>query len=527
MGNKRKKARARYSKFGVAGGRHSLKTKKRERQCKKKLQETLRSLKKPEIMCIKKNNNLKLTFSRLLVQRAKRYIINKESDSMKIKLTATDAEEIHGNRILNLSTLKIHVSEIATHSALCEKGRELAMNGIDPIVLVSEKRDGLQSIVKARCKGCEKDFIMKNSDNINSDDSEISEINVKGVWGSMVTGGGCSSMNEFLGTLGIPGVNQRKYSKIEDQIGDWWRTVLQEDMAEAGREERENAIKNNSFHEGVPSITVVCDGGWCKRSHKHTYNAMAGVGVIFGLHTKKLLHIGIRNKLCYICSAAESKKQTPREHKCFKNWDDSSQAMESDIILEGFLNCENVHGVRYMKVIADGDSSVYASIVENVAGWGAHVQKVECANHSCKCLRGHLEQLVIDKPYYKGKGKLNMLNRKKIVQGVRSAIKMRSAEKDQASAKHKLKADIRNCARHVLGLHDLCSTDFCKHKVSDETRNDGQCDPDDTSIFDEEDGDAVREASEMWTDTVKDLTNEEFTEIRKGGKKVDRWMRLF
>jgi hypothetical protein len=97
-----------------------------------------------------------------------------------------------------------------------------------------------------------------------------------------------------------------------------------------------------------------------------------------------------------------------------------------------------------------------------VAGWGPYVQKIECANYACKCLRTYLEQLVVDKPHYKGKGSLTAKVRKKIVQGVRCAIRMRSKETDIASAKkNKLCADIKNCARHVLGVHKECSTDIC------------------------------------------------------------------
>lgn len=119
--------------------------------------------------------------------------------------------------------------------------------------------------------------------------------------------------------------------------------------------------------------------------------------------------------------------------------------METDIIFDGFLNCETEHGVRYMRVIGDGDSSVYRSIVENrVPVWGPYVIKLECENHACKCLQTHLEQLVNDKPSYKGKGKLTVLNRKRIVQGVRAAIKMCSVEPDHQSALKKLKADINN-----------------------------------------------------------------------------------
>lgn len=36
--------------------------------------------------------------------------------------------------------------------------------------------------------------------------------------------------------------------------------------------------------------------------------------------------------------------------------------MEADIIVEGFKQSESMHGVRYKKFIADGDSSVFAQI---------------------------------------------------------------------------------------------------------------------------------------------------------------------
>ena len=110
-------------------------------------------------------------------------------------------------------------------------------------------------------------------------------------------------------------------------------------------------IERGSYHKGIPAIYVVCDGGWSKRTHKHTFG---GVGVIFGAETKKLLYIGVRNKYCIICRKAHNQGVDAKYHNCFSNWKKSSQAMESDIILSGFLEAESVHGLRYMKVIADG-----------------------------------------------------------------------------------------------------------------------------------------------------------------------------
>ena len=86
--------------------------------------------------------------------------------------------------------------------------------------------------------------------------------------------------------MGIPSVNQGQYSKIKTQIGSWWSEVLQEEMRKAGEEERAIAIANNDFHERVPAITVVCDVGWSKRSHKHTYNAMGGLEWYLGIKLK-------------------------------------------------------------------------------------------------------------------------------------------------------------------------------------------------------------------------------------------------
>ena len=44
-------------------------------------------------------------------------------------------------------------------------------------------------------------------------------------------------------------------------------------MLEAGKEEKRLAEERGDYHQGVPAITVIVDGGWSKRSHKHSYNA--------------------------------------------------------------------------------------------------------------------------------------------------------------------------------------------------------------------------------------------------------------
>ena len=110
-------------------------------------------------------------------------------------------DPLDGCRIMNLDLLKHHVTSISSHTALCDKARSVVLKGNSPIVLQSEERHGLASIIKAKCTGCGEVFKLNNSDCIETAGGKHYEINVRGVWGSMVTGGGCSSLNECLGEL--------------------------------------------------------------------------------------------------------------------------------------------------------------------------------------------------------------------------------------------------------------------------------------------------------------------------------------
>ena len=143
--------------------------------------------------------------------------------------------------------------------------------------------------------------------------------------------------------------------------------------------------------------------------------------------------------------------------------------MEADIIVEGFLKA-NDYGIRYMNFIANGDSSVFAKIREEVPVWGAHVTKSECANHACKCLRSNLEKLVEENPSYKGKGNLTKNTRIRLASAVRCAIRMRTQLENKKEAVKLLEKDIRNSIFHILGHHQNCS-DFCKTRQEMNTNN--------------------------------------------------------
>ena len=115
-----------------------------------------------------------------------------------------------------------------------------------------------------------------------------------------------------------------------------------------------------------------------------------------------------------------------------------------------------MHGVRYIKVIGDGDSSVLHTIHTTVP-YGRDVTKRECANYCVKCYQPHLEQLVIDFPHFKGHGKLDKSTIIKIAYVARCPIHKRAQDKNV----EKMKMDLRAGQRHYLGCHQLCDSSWC------------------------------------------------------------------
>lgn len=91
-----------------------------------------------------------------------------------------------------------------------------------------------------------------------------------------------------------------------------------------------------------------------------------------------------------MCSIAKSTGKVIPTHICYKNWNGSSTAMEADVIVEGFKQAESTHGVRYMRMIGDGDSSVLNQVHMRVTEWGSYVKKIECVNHVLKNYRSKL-----------------------------------------------------------------------------------------------------------------------------------------
>ena len=79
-----------------------------------------------------------------------------------------------------------------------------------------------------------------------------------------MTGGVHATLTEALSVIGVPVVTRQSFVAAEKRIGEWWWMLFEDTMKSAGEEERTLAISQNRYHQGVPAITVILDGGLCK-----------------------------------------------------------------------------------------------------------------------------------------------------------------------------------------------------------------------------------------------------------------------
>ena len=239
-------------------------------------------------------------------------------------------------------------------------------------------------------------------------------------------------------------------------------------MLAAGEEEKRLAIekgrvsKNPDGSPGLPWIAVVVDGSWGTRSHGHRYSSKGGMAGIVGVETKKLLYYGVRNKYCVVCARASALGPAPN-HKCHKNWEGSSTAMETDIIVKGFAESEDMHGIQFLEVIGDGDSSVYKNILSQVP-YGRQVRKIECANHVTKCYTTGLYKIA--KESAEARRLLSVPRIKRMTVTMRTIIRhhaldSESGKRSAAECARELAHDAGNASFHVLGHHERCKSFYC------------------------------------------------------------------
>ncbi|CAI6373596.1 unnamed protein product [Macrosiphum euphorbiae] len=131
--------------------------------------------------------------------------------------------------------------------------------------------------------------------------------------------------------------------------------------------------------------------------------------------------------------------------------------MEADAIADGFKQSVEQHGLKYNKLIGDGDSSVSKRLAE-IMPYGCRllVKKIECRSHLLRNYGTKLTAMTINKKYpipLRNHIKANIL---RFRYAITKAIEYRNSLQGQSDNEREvgLRKDINNSFRHILGSHD-------------------------------------------------------------------------
>ena len=163
-----------------------------------------------------------------------------DSDTSMVHTSSpvSDLKKCHldGSRLFNLHNLSNAIKTISEYSATCGAVVEL---------IIEVQRNGLASRMLTRCSKCNKEFLFSSCNKVilhNQDGKErlTWAYNAAAVMGQMATGGGHSSLEEVLATLGVPSITKRMFTEIERCLGTSFEQLLLELMMKTGEGRKTN-----------------------------------------------------------------------------------------------------------------------------------------------------------------------------------------------------------------------------------------------------------------------------------------------
>lgn len=243
--------------------------------------------------------------------------------------------------------------------------------GLDNCLVLNEledKRQGLVTSLELVCNNCLENKSKMTSHVIKRDSCRIYETNLRFVYAMRCIGIGLAGSQTFCALMNLPPppskfVTHYKLLKVVLEV------VAKDSMKEAAIEAVKESNDNNE-------IAAAFDGTWQKRG----YTSLNCVVTVTSFDTGKVLDVEVLSKYCQGCTKPNDRE---RHEDCVKNYESSSEGMETDGILKIFERSEQERGVRYSKFLGDGDSSSYPTVRQaKPYGDDIVVEKLDCIGHT-------------------------------------------------------------------------------------------------------------------------------------------------
>ena len=213
------------------------------------------------------------------------------------------------------------------------------------------------------------------SDDAFCDPSKHSKaFNTRFILAGKMCGRGRSGLETISGFMGLPPpLTFRAFSDYNLSINK----IIQEATIES---QHSVSAHLHSQYDTKPNdvidVTVTCDGTWSKRG----FTALYGVTVVMSWDSGQVLNAVALSKQCTVCKQKESTMDEQEyldwyavhEESCNANYSGSSPAMEAEATSRLFARSVECLGIRYKRVICDGDSKSIVR-VNNEQPYGSDV----------------------------------------------------------------------------------------------------------------------------------------------------------
>ncbi|XP_062576921.1 uncharacterized protein LOC134267321 isoform X2 [Saccostrea cucullata] len=348
----------------------------------------------------------------------------------------------------------VELDHMAKQMNCWDCGHTLTLNNI-----VNERRQGFASNLTITCEcGVLNEVTTGKSHRVNKRGPAVFDINTKAALGMLHSGSGHTQVTNFMSSIEIEGMHHRTMKARECEVEPHIQSVAQQSCSEALLEEIQGNVSARSVNESNDGQQARSSGefkydmGWQKRGSGRAYNSKSGVGTLIGNKSGKICGFGVRSKDCRKCSFHTNMGKTPPEHKCCKNWEGSSKAMESNVAVE-LVNKIEKENVEVSVLVMDDDCTTMARINEEIPH---PVIKWSDISHTKKHLGNSLYQL-------QKKHKNFNNNCVKYFQKCFSYAIVQNKNDTEA-----LKKNLKQIVPHAFGEHDQCDSKWCTYKTNPE-----------------------------------------------------------
>lgn len=304
-----------------------------------------------------------------------RHSMEGESESVstsakKLKLSKDDYDievnELFGYRLINFVAVFSTLSDILVCKQ-CGKN----------VTFTEASKRGLGFKLVIICEGCEKIYI--NSCPLNNN---AYEVNSRIVFAMRLLGIDLNGIIKFCAFMELlRPIFQTTYDTIVNNILIATEAVRTKCIQKASEEEKKISIEKGQTN----GITVSGDGSWRKRG----FSSLYGLVTLIGSSTGKVVDVLVKSKHCKACEFWTKKKDTAEyeqwaeshSEQCQANHEGSAGKMEVDAVIEMFSRSEDLHNVKYVNYIGDGDSKTFKRILDAEPYKNVTIYKKECIDH--------------------------------------------------------------------------------------------------------------------------------------------------